>query len=69
MGLFSPGKVHSNMDQFLMLYDKLLEFDIKKAVENIINSKPRKFDIGKVNDKYLTGFCNKANHSLNISTQ
>lgn len=30
-----------------------LEFDIKKAVENIINSKPRKFDIGRVNDKYF----------------
>lgn len=30
-----------------------LEFDIKKAVENIINSKPRSFDIGKINDKYF----------------
>ena len=30
-----------------------LEFDIKKAVENIINSKPRNFDIGKINDTEL----------------
>ena len=36
MGLFSPGKVHSNMDQFLMLYDKLLEFDIKNINFNLI---------------------------------
>ena len=30
-----------------------LEFDIKKAVDNIINSNPRNFDIGKINDKYF----------------
>lgn len=30
-----------------------LEFDIKKAVDNIINSSPRNFDIGKINDKYF----------------
>lgn len=30
-----------------------LEFDIKKAVEKIVSSKPKKFDIGKINDKYF----------------
>jgi len=30
-----------------------LEFDIKKAVEKIVNSNPKKFDIGKINDKYF----------------
>lgn len=30
-----------------------LSFDIKKALENIINSKPKAFDIGKINDKYF----------------
>lgn len=30
-----------------------LEFDIKKAVDNIINSNPRNFDIGKINYKYF----------------
>ncbi|MBQ6631982.1 MAG: YegS/Rv2252/BmrU family lipid kinase [Romboutsia sp.] len=30
-----------------------LSFDIKQALENIINSKPKAFDIGKINDKYF----------------
>lgn len=30
-----------------------LEFNIKKAVHNIINSKVKKYDIGKINDKYF----------------
>jgi len=30
-----------------------LEFNIKKAVEKIINSKSKKYDIGKINDKYF----------------
>ena len=30
-----------------------LSFDIKRGIENIINSKPRDFDIGKINDKYF----------------
>ncbi|QJA08669.1 YegS/Rv2252/BmrU family lipid kinase [Romboutsia sp. CE17] len=30
-----------------------LPFNVKEAIENIINSKPRKIDIGKVNDKYF----------------
>ena len=30
-----------------------LEFDIKKAVNNIINSEGKNFDIGKINDKYF----------------
>lgn len=30
-----------------------LPFNVKEAIENIVNSKPRKIDIGKVNDKYF----------------
>lgn len=30
-----------------------LPYDIEKAIENIINSSPKKIDIGKVNDKYF----------------
>ena len=30
-----------------------LEFDIKKAVEKIINSNPKSYDIGKINEKYF----------------
>lgn len=30
-----------------------LPFDIKECIERIINSKPQKIDIGKVNDKYF----------------
>ncbi len=30
-----------------------LPFDTKKAIENIINSTPKKIDIGKVNEKYF----------------
>ena len=30
-----------------------LPFDTKKAIENIINSSPKKIDIGKVNEKYF----------------
>ena len=30
-----------------------LSFDIKQALENIINSQPKAFDIGKINDKYF----------------
>ena len=36
MGLFSPGKVHSNMEHFLKLYDKLMEFGIKDINFNLI---------------------------------
>ena len=32
---------------------KTTQDDIKKAVDNIINSNPRNFDIGKINDKYF----------------
>lgn len=30
-----------------------LPFDVKECIERIINSKPQKIDIGKVNDKYF----------------
>ncbi len=30
-----------------------LPFDIKETVENIINSSPKKIDIGKMNNKYF----------------
>ncbi|WP_296644538.1 YegS/Rv2252/BmrU family lipid kinase [Romboutsia sp. 13368] len=30
-----------------------LSFDIKQGLENIINYKPKAFDIGKINDKYF----------------
>ncbi len=30
-----------------------LPYNIEKAIENIINSSPKKIDIGKVNDKYF----------------
>ncbi|MGL5692912.1 MAG: YegS/Rv2252/BmrU family lipid kinase [Peptostreptococcaceae bacterium] len=30
-----------------------LPFDIKKSIEEIVNSTPKKIDIGKVNDKYF----------------
>lgn len=36
MGLFSPGCVHANMDHFLKMYDKLMDFDIKKINFNLI---------------------------------
>ena len=36
MGLFSNGCVHSDMDHFLKLYDRLIEFDIKNINFNLI---------------------------------
>ncbi len=30
-----------------------ISFDIKEAINEIINSKPKKIDIGKVNNKYF----------------
>lgn len=36
MGLFSPGKVHSNMEHFLKMYDKLMEFGISNINFNLI---------------------------------
>lgn len=30
-----------------------LPFNVREAIENIINSKPKKIDIGKVNNKYF----------------
>lgn len=30
-----------------------LSFDAKEAIERIVNSKPKKIDIGKINDKYF----------------
>lgn len=30
-----------------------LQYDIKEAIENIIHARPKKIDIGKINDKYF----------------
>ena len=46
MGLFSPGCVHSSMQHFLKLYDKLIEFGIKNINFNLItDGRDTKIDV------------------------